>query len=407
MSGFKYWGGRRWVLLGLTAFSLGLTACQKNTKADVYAVTPSLPKGSLLKEEALPAPPSVVTYDQQGCLGKAPALAKIVAKAPAAPKVLSGELGLWVAQIDPKTLEPIKAVAFNPNGVFPLASTYKQAVLWALLKEFDAGRLSPSERFDVTRANQSLGRYPYDHSTVKDLTVQMIQWSDNTATDILHRRVGLQKVQNIADVLGLCKTRLILPTKDWWVSQAGLSSTFNNTSLWATATGEQRRLLAASIDKDAQTYRYDYLQRQLDRFFEQHYKPADDLKAHNLSTPYEFANMIAHQHLKSGLSPQAEKWQNEVLAKGFGRSMLNLGKKGQVAAFGGKGGNGWQILTYTGYFKTKDGKHMVYAFMQHGCFETYTMPNTRAAFAWINAAIDEVIGKYPTLTPVVAKAKVP
>ncbi len=47
--------------------------------------------------------------------------------------------------------------------------------------------------------------------------------------------------------------------------------------------------------------------------------------------------------------------------------------------------------------------------MQHGADETYTMPNTRRAFAWINAAVDEVLGKQrpqgaptsplPTATP--------
>lgn len=157
----------------------------------------------------------------------------------APPFALSGRLGLWVAQIDPVTLQPVRAVGTNPDSVFPLASTYKQAVLWALLQEFDAGRLSPNERFDVTRENQSLGSYPFDGSNVKTLSIRMIANSDNTATDILHRRVGLQRVQAVADGLGLCRTRLILPTRDWWAAQAGLSATFNGTSRWASATGRR------------------------------------------------------------------------------------------------------------------------------------------------------------------------
>ncbi|WP_231881716.1 serine hydrolase [Deinococcus puniceus] len=324
-----------------------------------------------------------------GCLDTAP----VVAKAPAPPLPLSGRLGLWVAEVDPVTLAPIRAVGTNPDSLFPLASTYKQAVLWAVLRQFDAGTLSPTERFNVTRDNQSLGNYPYDGTSIKDLSLRMIQKSDNTATDILHRRVGLQNVQAVADDLGLCHTRLILPTRDWWVAQSGLSATFNGTTRWAAAQGDDRIKLAAQIDADAREYRADYLQRKLNDYFETRYDRDDDLRVHNLSTPYEWGTLLASEFLQPGLSPRAQKWQREVMAQGFGRSALNVQHRGNVAWFGGKGGNGWGILTYSGYVQTKDGRHLVYAFMQHGADQSYTMPNTRRAFAWINAGVDAVLGE--------------
>ncbi|WP_034383933.1 serine hydrolase [Deinococcus sp. YIM 77859] len=376
----------RYVLLAL-ATAGGLWACRRPEAAappvPAHATAPAPP-------EVIPAPPSTEPGPQRpGCLGNAPA----AAQAPPPPLPLSGRLGLWVAEVDPRTLRPLRAVARNPDAVFPLASTYKQAVLWAVLRQFDAGTLQPTERFDVTRANQSLGAYPYDGTNVKDLTVRMIRNSDNTATDILHRRVGLRAVQAVADELGLCRTRLILPTKTWWVAQAGLSKTFNGTHRWDTATGEERERLAAAIDADAQQYRADYLQRRLDEYFEGEPDPRDDLRVHNLSTPYEFATLLVHEYLRPGLSPRAQQWQREVAALGFGRSALNAAAAHNVAAFYGKGGNGWRLLTYTGYFQTKDGRHVVYALMQHGANETYTMPNTRRAFAWINAAVDVVLGE--------------
>ncbi len=324
-----------------------------------------------------------------GCLAAAP----VVKKAPPPPFHLSGRLGLWVAQVDPVTLEPVRAVGTNPDSIFPLASVYKQTVLWALLREFDAGRLSPTERFDVTRENQSLGSYPFDGSNVTTLSVRMIANSDNTATDILHRRVGLQRVQDVADRLGLCRTRLILPTRDWWVAQAGLSATFNGTTRWASASGRDRKRLAALIDDDARAYRADYLQHKLDRYFETRHDPADDLRVHNLSTPYELGTLLAHEFLRPGLSPRAERWQREVMALGYGKSALRWGP--HISVFGGKGGNGWGILTYSGFFQTKDGRQVVYAFMQHGADQTYTMPNTRRAFAWINAGVEQVLGPPP------------
>ncbi|MBI0445648.1 serine hydrolase [Deinococcus sp. DB0503] len=360
-------------LLAALALAGGLWACRRPESA-----VPPAPAQAI---------PAAVTPPTAHCLGPAPT----VSPAPPPPLPLSGRLGLWVAEVDPVTLRSLRAVAENPNGVFPLASTYKQAVLWAVLQQFDAGTLLPTERFNVTRENQSLGNYPYDGTSVKDLTIRMIRNSDNTATDILHRRVGLRAVQAVADDLGLCHTRLILPTKAWWAARAGLSNTFNGSDRWEAATGEERAQLAAAIDADAQKYRSDFLQRKLDAYFDGDPNPADDLRVHNLSTPYEFATLLTHEYLRPGLSPRALAWQHEVAALGFGRSALREEALHNVAAFYGKGGNGWRILTYTGYLQTKDGHHIVYAFMQHGAGETYTMPNTRRAFAWINAAIDAVL----------------
>lgn len=326
-----------------------------------------------------------------GCLEAAPP----VAKAPPPPHALGGQLGLWVAVVDPVTLEPVRAVGTNPDSVFPLASSYKQAVLWALLRAFDTGRISPTQRFDVTRENQSLGAYPFDGTNVKDLSIRMIHNSDNTATDILHRLVGLQAVQDVADGLGLCHTRLILPTRDWWVAEAGLSSTFNGTERWAAARGAERSRLAALIDTDSRKYRADYVQRHLDEYFDHRYDPALSVRTMNISTPYEFGTLIAAEFLNSGLSTRASAWQHDVMALGYGRSALQVQREGNVAWFAGKGGNGWRILTYTGFIALKDGRRVVYAFMQNGSDQTYTLPQTRRAFAWINAGIAAVLSPSP------------
>ncbi|RJF72959.1 serine hydrolase [Deinococcus cavernae] len=367
---------------------LALVACQGKPGAASSGPEVTLKRASVAQNPVTQGSEDVAAPGRGSCLPDAPR----VPKAPAPPFALSGRLGLWVAQVDPVTLNVIRAVGTNPDSEFPLASTYKQAVLWALLKKFDQGEVSPTERFDVTRSNQSLGAYPFDGTTIRDLSTRMIRDSDNTATDIIHRRVGLQSVQDIADHLGLCRSRLIMPTRNWWVMEAGLSDTFNGTGRWVTATGEERTRLAALIDEDARQYRSDFIQRKLDGYFDHRYQPTDDLKTHNLSTPYEFSTLLAHEYLNPGLSARAVKWQRDVAQKGFGRYALKAQAAGNVAWFGGKGGNGWRILTYSGYFQTKDGRHVVYTFMQHGANETYTMPNTRRAFAWINAGIDAVIG---------------
>ena len=335
--------------------------------------------------------------DDRGCLKPAPA----VPKAPPPPHHLSGQLGLWVAEVDPATLTVRRAVATNPDSVFPLASMYKQAVLWALLRGVDSGTVDPAERFDVTRQNQSLGSYPFDGSDVRTLSERMIHNSDNTATDILHRRVGLNAVQDVADRLGLCRTRLILPTKDWWVAQSGLSAAFNGTSRWLDARGDEQRRMAALIDQDAQKYRADYVQRKLNEYFDHRRDDALDAQVYNLSTPYEFGTLVAQEFLRPDLSQRSRQWQRTVMATGFGKSALTITHQKRVRYVGAKGGNGWQLLTYSGYVETVDGHHLVYVFMQRGADQTYTMPNTRRAFAWINAALRDVLAAAP------ARAEVP
>ena len=308
-------------------------------------------------------------------------------EAPPAPARLSGRLGLYVAVIDPLTLHPLRAVSHDQGGVFPLASAYKQAVLWALLKQKDAGTLQLSERFDVTPNTQSLGDYPFDHSDVLTLAGRMIHNSDNTATDLLHRRVGLQAVQQVADDLGLCRTRLILPTKDWWTAQAGLSASFPGAASFAAMRGPALLTAAQALDADAQQHRADALQRRLDDYFDHRYAPDTDLGTQNVSTPAEFAHLIAAEFLRSGLNPDSQQLQRGLMATGFGRSRL----RAPMIAFGGKGGNGWRTLTFSGYLHTAGGSDVVYAFMQHGADQEYTMHNTGAAFAWINAAMKQVL----------------
>lgn len=313
------------------------------------------------------------------------------AEAPAPPASLSGRLGLYVAVVDPSTLAPLKVASHDPQGVFPLASAYKQAVLWALLKAKDAGTLKLSETFDVSSGTQSLGDYPFDHSDVTALATRMIHKSDNTATDLLHRRVGLEAVQAVADDLKLCHTRLILPTKDWWTAQAGLSPQFVGAAQFAALRGPARLQAALALDTDARKIRPDRLQRRLDDYFDHRYQLDTDLGTQNVSTPAEFAHLVAAEFLQSGLSPGTQSLQRQLMATGFGRSRLKV----PVSTFGGKGGNGWRLLTFSGYLHTQSGQDVVYAFMQHGADQEYTMPNTRAAFAWINAAIGQVVGSAP------------
>lgn len=224
----------------------------------------------------------------------------------------------------------------------------------------------------------------------------MIRNSDNTATDLLHRRIGLEKPQKLADRLGLCKTRLLLPTKDWWVAQAGLGGPafpahdrLNATRIFAKANRAEQLRLAQFLDQKTQTIAPDDLNGALNRYFEgPDYNPEIDLNTQNASTPFEWANLMAYEFLGKGLRAKRQKTFDAMMNLGIGKGYLQT----PFVHFGAKTGNGWRILTISGYIKTKEGQDIIYVFFNKESPKTYTVGSRhmRAAFRWINDSIQKV-----------------
>jgi beta-lactamase class A len=121
---------------------------------------------------------------------------------------LDGVLGVYVEDL--RTGEKIEVRADEP---FPTASSIKLAVLYELYRQAQEGRVSlgeltrpPANRVGGGGILQELG----DGVSLswRDLAVLMIGWSDNEATNVLVRRVGMDAVNARLDALGLPHTRL-------------------------------------------------------------------------------------------------------------------------------------------------------------------------------------------------------
>ncbi len=123
---------------------------------------------------------------------------------------LDGVLGIAL-----KDLKTGKTLLLNEREVFPQASSIKIAVLLEAFKQAEEGRLKLDEfiPLDETRKVEGsgvlfhLGR-PSLSLSVHDLAVLMVVLSDNTATNLLIDKVGLEAVNKRLDALGLSKTRL-------------------------------------------------------------------------------------------------------------------------------------------------------------------------------------------------------
>jgi beta-lactamase class A len=305
-------------------------------------------------------------------------------------------MGLFVARFEAGETEfnPSVVVQRLSDSVFALASNYKTAVLHEVLRQADAGRLNLDERFVVTSANQSLGAYPYDNTPISDLALRMIQWSDNTATDMLHRRVGLGSLQPRADGLKLCQTRLLLPTKAWWAAEAGLGgpdfpkdALVKATRRFAQASAAERLSIATRLDHQARQHRPDQISRNLDRYFE---RTTDwgrsaqiDRNLQNASTPLEWAKYLWHAFNRSGLSTASQTEFRRIMAKGFGSRLIN----GKPAYAAGKSGNTAGVLGFSGYLEAEDGSRYVYVLLSDEIPAIYTLDRYRVAFKVINKAL--------------------
>jgi beta-lactamase class A len=327
--------------------------------------------------------------------------ASLEVAAPTQPKILTGRVGLYVARFPKgsRNFAPVQVIQVNPEWQFPLASNFKTAVMLEVIRELQAGNIKPSEKFIVTRANQSLGDFPFDNTPVLELGRRMIQWSDNTATDILFRRVGLEKLQPLADRLRLCSTRLQLPTKTWWVAQAGFGgpdfpkyALRNASRNFANADFATRLEIAKRLDGYAQKIAPDRLNAAVETYFAGRNGGREamgeiDRNLQNASTPHEWARFMFSAFVNNGLDSKWNQKFREIMYHGKGRYYLKV----PLAYYGGKSGNTARVLTYSGYLETKSGDRLIYAYMNDASEEIATRDQTPQAFFWINAALRKLM----------------
>lgn len=136
--------------------------------------------------------------------------AKLQAEIKAVESGLDGVLGLAF-----KDLTTGKTLFLNEREVFPQASSIKIAVLAEMFKQAEEGRLDLDAFLTVDDGDRVagsgvlyfLGR-PSLSLSVRDTAVLMVVLSDNTATNLLIDKVGMEAVNRRLDALGLGKTRL-------------------------------------------------------------------------------------------------------------------------------------------------------------------------------------------------------
>jgi beta-lactamase class A len=289
------------------------------------------------------------------------------------PTVVTGKVSFYAAIYDPKTLTATRTYALGPvNTVMPLASTYKTAVLWATLREVDAGTLQLSMPITTTEANRSIEDYSPGTNSLLTLAQRSIEKSENTAADILHRLVGTERIAKLVWSRSPC-TNILLPTKTFWAAQAGLLPTLipaTNQSVLLNAALKYQKLLpsqrlafASRLNTESLKINADVLLKQLDRYFlGPNYHPSLDTAFQNTSTAKGFTDLLASLYLRPELSTQSQQVMRNIMARG-----CCVPKKApfRYTYWGAKAGSGWRLLTLTGYVELPDGRVMAYIYLNH------------------------------------------
>lgn len=116
-----------------------------------------------------------------------------------------------------KDLRTGREVSVRPDQPVNTVSVIKIPVMVLAFRDAESGRLKLDERYtirreDLRRGTGLLSTFAVGlQPTYRDLITQMIITSDNTATDIMINRVGLDRVNRMLDSLGYRETRLRMP----------------------------------------------------------------------------------------------------------------------------------------------------------------------------------------------------
>jgi beta-lactamase class A len=108
-----------------------------------------------------------------------------------------------------------KKLLLHGDDVFPQASSIKIAVLAELYRQAQAGKVKLTDLYTVRSADIVQDSYimagltpGVTRITLRDLATMMVAVSDNSATNVLIDRLGMDNVNALLDSLGLVHTRL-------------------------------------------------------------------------------------------------------------------------------------------------------------------------------------------------------
>ncbi len=226
---------------------------------------------------------------------------------------------------------------------YPLASVFKVPLMVTVLRHVDEGRVDLHERLRLEEDDKSPGGIlAFCHAglepTVSDLLYFMITQSDNTATDLLWRRVGLGALAEEMGRLGLGSIDCFMPDREFFLLEVGACPSWRDlapqdlvqTVVDARARGELPALLAA-IMEEGRTIDGAAFQRLSDELFgrngEREYRRGFviDQGLDNTGSPHDLLELLAMLAEQRCASPPSCRLMAEILTRQEWRDRIPAG----------------------------------------------------------------------------------
>lgn len=151
-----------------------------------------------------------------------PDLTKLRAEILRTAKEVKGQMGLYV-----KHIESGKELAIEADKIFPLASVFKLGVMVETFRQVEEGSISLDERIELEPRHFCVGEgvlqymAPGLKPTVGDLLALMIIFTDNTASEMLWKRIGIQRINMLMRELGMARTSIYIPYRESFLMSIG------------------------------------------------------------------------------------------------------------------------------------------------------------------------------------------
>lgn len=233
-------------------------------------------------------------------------------------KEVPGSMGCYI-----KHIERGEEIAIEADKVFSLGNVFQLAVMVEAFRQIEREMISIDYKITLTDNYKSVGSGILQYLSngielsVKDLLVLMMTISDNSATDLLWKKVGVQSVNMMLRELGFTRTNIYIPNREYYMLSLLMGEEFEGLTMsefvqtWKNKSQmEKTRSMAAldsqfgdlSIDEFRTRYEAMYGRRGRKRFQQ---KRTFDEAVDNQGSPREIGMLLEKVFTGEVSSPSA------------------------------------------------------------------------------------------------------
>jgi len=237
---------------------------------------------------------------------------------------IKGQVGLYM-----KHVESGRELAMDADKIFPLGSVFKIPLMVEVFRQADEGLISLDEKLRLENRHYCIGsgilQYlsPGVELSMRDLVTLMIIATDNTASQMLWKRIGIQRVNMLMREMGLAKTSIYLPWREGFLLTMG-KSPYKNHSVqeaarnWKGLSDLERMKVLNEVDSEYANLSVEQFRREYENLYgvkeEKKFKTQReyDQVFDNIGTPREIGMLLE------------KVFRGEVVSKEASREMLHL-----------------------------------------------------------------------------------